>query len=175
MISTVTGELTETQRMWMGVLHAGNSALVGGLSAAKLHGLRNWDRDDVTILVPDDWSFEDIPGVTFFRTRRSAGRPVHHSLDDGSRSACVPGGAGNPALRGLRKESLEPHQGAVAAVVQQGLTRSRSARADGSGGYGPCAGRRCSGGSSSTSRAALSPWRRSTCVACVERCRSSSS
>ena len=53
-LSTTTGDLSASQRMWWGVLHAGNGAVVGGLSAAKLYGLRNWDREDVTILVHDD-------------------------------------------------------------------------------------------------------------------------
>ena len=43
--------------MWVGVLHAG-SVVVGGLTAAKVHGSRNWKREDMTVLVDDELSFE---------------------------------------------------------------------------------------------------------------------
>ena len=103
-LSTTTGELTERQRMWLGVLHAGNGAVVGGLSAAKLYGLRNWNREDVTVLVPDDWSFEDVPGVHFFRTRRPLADLRATRVRGCGNSACVSGRACRSALRGLRAQ-----------------------------------------------------------------------
>lgn len=51
-VATTTGELTREQMMWLGVLHAGPGALIGGLSAGEVHGLKNWHRDEVTVLVP---------------------------------------------------------------------------------------------------------------------------
>lgn len=120
-LSTTTGELTERQRTWLGVLHAGNGALVGGLTAAALHGLRGWPRAEVTVLVDDEWSFDDVAGIHFFRTRR-----------------CLPDfAATGPRLeRPLPVCRLEPavllfagyarHRrtahGLLAAVVQQRLT-----------------------------------------------------
>lgn len=126
-ISTTTGDLTERQRMWLGVLHAGNGAVVGGLSAAKLYGLRNWERDDVTILVSDDWSFEDLPGISFFRTRRP--------LPD-LRTTRVSGAAGLPVCQlepavlifAGYDRSVRTAQGVVAAVVQQRLTEPERLR-----------------------------------------------
>jgi hypothetical protein len=79
-ISTVTGELTWRQRMWLGVLHAGGPrgpALVGGLSALESHGLANWHRDQVSILVGDQAHLDPVAGVRFVRTRRC--RPAARS------------------------------------------------------------------------------------------------
>lgn len=70
-ISTVTGELTLTQRRWLAVLHAGERSLLGGLTAAAEHGLRRWERDEITVLVDDELAFEPVDGVRFFRSRRS--------------------------------------------------------------------------------------------------------
>ena len=41
-VSTFTGPLTREATMWLGALHAGADALVGGLSALEVHGLRSW-------------------------------------------------------------------------------------------------------------------------------------
>ncbi|MEO5651741.1 MAG: hypothetical protein ABIN79_14770 [Marmoricola sp.] len=120
-VGTTTGDLTARQLMWLGVLHAGNGALVGGLTAAGLYGLRNWERESVTILVPDDWSFDPVPGLTFFRTRRS--------LDDlraarAPRAGVLPVCHLEPAvlLFAGYDRSARTAQGVVAAVVQQELT-----------------------------------------------------
>ncbi len=70
-VSTVTGELTFDQRCWLGVLHAGPRAMLGNLTAAARHDLRNWDRPSICVLVDDELSFDPVPGVDFFRSRRS--------------------------------------------------------------------------------------------------------
>jgi len=117
-LSTTTGDLSASQRMWWGVLHAGNGAVVGGLSAAKLYGLRNWDREDVTILVHDDWSFEDVPGIHFFRTRRPlADLRATHVRGSGNLPVCRV----EPAvlLFAAYERSARTAQGVLAAVVQQ--------------------------------------------------------
>ena len=104
--------------MWLGVLHAGNGAVVGGLSAAKLYGLRNWNREDVTVLVPDDWSFEDVPGVHFFRTRRPlADLRATRVRGVGTLPVCRV----EPAvlLFAAYERSARTAQGVLAAVVQQ--------------------------------------------------------
>lgn len=69
-VSTTTGTLTMTQRIWVGVLHAGPGSAVGGLTAAWAHGLRGWDRPDVCILVDDDLPPDPVAGIDFVRTRR---------------------------------------------------------------------------------------------------------
>lgn len=69
-VSTFTGELNRVQRAWLGVLHAGPRSVLGGLTAGERHGLKGWQRDEVTVLVDDELSFEPVPGVRFFRSRR---------------------------------------------------------------------------------------------------------
>jgi hypothetical protein len=114
--STTTGPLTWDQRLWRAVLHAGPSSILGGLTAAKVHGLRNWDRDEITVLVANPLSFEPLEGVRFFRTRRA--------LADLRAPSRLPVCRVAPAV--LLFAAHEPvHRtahGAVAAVVQQRLT-----------------------------------------------------
>ncbi|TNM36555.1 hypothetical protein FHP29_20720 [Nocardioides albidus] len=69
-LSITTGELTTEQRRWLGVLHAGPRSIVGGLTAGARHGLRGWERSDVTVLVDDELAFEPVDGIRFFRSRR---------------------------------------------------------------------------------------------------------
>ncbi|MBV9831760.1 MAG: hypothetical protein JOZ82_09185, partial [Marmoricola sp.] len=63
-LTTTTGPLSWDQRLWVAVLHAGPTAMVGALTAAKLHGMRNWEREQITVLVDDELSFDPIEGVT---------------------------------------------------------------------------------------------------------------
>ena len=115
-LSTTTGPLSPEQRLWLGVLHAGPSAMVGALSAATARGLRRWERDDITILVGNTHSFEPLPGYRFFRTRR----PYGVLLGAGALPTCRL----EPAV--LMFAAHEPHVrtalGCVAASVQQRLT-----------------------------------------------------
>lgn len=69
-ISTVTGELTFDQRCWLAVLHAGPRAMLGNLTAASRQDLKNWERPEICVMVDDELSFEPVPGVDFFRSRR---------------------------------------------------------------------------------------------------------
>jgi hypothetical protein len=114
--STTTGPLSWEQRLWRAVLHAGPGSLVGGLTALKALGLRNWDRDDITVLVDNQLSFEDLDGVTFFRTRR----PIAQMRARAALPLCRPA----PAVllfAGYEVNSRTAH-GAIAACVQQRLT-----------------------------------------------------
>jgi len=114
--STTTGPLSWEQRLWLAVLHGGDTALIGGLTAAKVHGLRNWERDDITVLVDDELSFDRVEGVHFFRTRR----PLVEMRAPGDLPLCRI----EPAI--LLFAGYEPNRrtahGALAAVVQQKLT-----------------------------------------------------
>ena len=69
-VSTTTGPPTWEQRVWTAVLHAGDGAIAGGLTALEWRGLRNWHRDEITVLIDDELSFEAVAGVRFFRSRR---------------------------------------------------------------------------------------------------------
>jgi hypothetical protein len=114
--STTTGPLSRDQQLWRAVLHAGPGSVIGGLTALAVQGLRNWDRDYVTVLVGNDLSFDELAGVRFFRTRRA--------LTDMRASTALPLCRVAPAV--LLFGGYEPNRrtahGAVAAVVQQRLS-----------------------------------------------------
>lgn len=115
--STTTGPLSEEQRLWLGVLHAGPTALVGGLTAAEAHGLKGWRREAVTVLVDDELSFDPVDGIDFFRTRR----PLKVMRDP---QCVLPTCRVEPAVllfAGYERNRRTAH-GLLAAVVQQRLT-----------------------------------------------------
>ena len=118
-IGTTTGPMTREQLLWQAVLHAGPDALVGGLTAAGLQGLKNWPRDDITVLVPNALSFEPLTGVQYVRTRR----PLADLRGRGDLPVCRL----EPAV--LMFAAAEPHRrtahGAVAACLQQRLTSTK--------------------------------------------------
>lgn len=116
-VSTTTGLLSREQTMWLGVLHAGPGAIVGGLTAAELHGLKNWHRDDVTVLVPEDTAPEPVEGIRFVRTRRDL---AAMRSPGGSLPVCRV----EPAvlLFAGYQPSRRTAQGLLAATVQQQLT-----------------------------------------------------
>lgn len=119
-LSTTTGPLSTEQSLWLGALHAGPTAMIGGLSALTWHGLRNWNRDQITVLVANPMSFEPLPGYRFFRTRR----PRDLLIAPGT----LPVARVEPAA--LLFASVEPNLrtalGAVTASVQQRLTTPES-------------------------------------------------
>ncbi|KRA32421.1 MULTISPECIES: hypothetical protein [unclassified Nocardioides] len=117
-IGTTTGELSREQLMWLGVLHGGPGALVGDLTAAEVAGLRNWYRDDVTILVRADAGVgAGHQGIRFARTRRP--------LEEWRRP-----GTGLPRCRiepamlrfAAAQGSTRTAEGVLAATVQQRLS-----------------------------------------------------
>ena len=117
-ISTTTGVLTRQQVMWLGVLAGGSEAMLGDLSAAEMRGLRNWHRDDVSILVPKSTPrVEEPPGVRFVETRR----PLR--LFRGN-VAGLPTCLLEPAVLRFAayQRSTRTAEGVLAAVVQQRLT-----------------------------------------------------
>ncbi|NYJ01818.1 hypothetical protein HNR19_002516 [Nocardioides thalensis] len=117
-IGTTTGQLSRDQMMWLGVLHGGDTALVGDLTAAEVAGLRNWHRDEVTILVPHG---ADVgAGCTGIRFRW-----IRRNLEELRRSAGgLPVCRYEPAvlLFASRQRSTRTAEGILAASVQQQLT-----------------------------------------------------
>lgn len=69
-LATTTGTLTRQQLMWAGVLHAGPRSAIGGLTALEVHGLANWHRDEITVLLEKSHNLEKIQGIRFVETRR---------------------------------------------------------------------------------------------------------
>lgn len=117
-VGTTTGVLTREQVMWLGVLHAGGDAIVGDLTAAEVGGLRNWHRDDVTILVPRSSDLgPPIEGINFVETRRPLPDMRRGDLD-------LPVCRLEPAVLhfGAYQRSTRTAEGVIAAVVQQRLT-----------------------------------------------------
>ena len=113
-IATTTGELSDEQRIWHAVLHPGDGAMAGGLTAATLAGLKNWHRDEINVLVPYARGRPSpLPNVRFVRIRRTL-RAV------GSPPRCRIEPAVLLFAAGDRSERTA--QGVLAAVVQQQLT-----------------------------------------------------
>lgn len=107
--------------MWLATLHAGGEARVAGLTAAEEHGLRNWHRDQITVLVPyDNPVREHVPGVRFVRTRRALAGLT-------STASTLPMLRLEPAVLLWSAEQHDPRtaQGVIAAAVQQHLTTPR--------------------------------------------------
>ena len=116
-ISTFTGELTTEQRRWLAVLHAGPRSMLGGLTAAAVHGLTGWERSDITVYVDDELSFEPVAGIDFFRSRRP------FDLLRGERSG-TPACRLEPAVLLFAAYDATPRaaHAVLAATVQQRLT-----------------------------------------------------
>ena len=120
-ISTTTGPLSPRQRLWLAVLHAGPRSLLGGLTAAAAHGMKRWDRPDITVLVDDELAFEPVSGVRFFRSRR----PFELLRDD---SSALPLCRLEPALLLWAAYDAPPRaaHAVLASAVQQRLTSAPS-------------------------------------------------
>jgi len=114
-VCTTTGSLTRQQLMWAGVLHAGPGSAIGGLTALERRGLKNWHRDDITVLLAKSHNLQPLAGVRFVETRRPVGLNATGELPTWrTEPAALLFAAYTPSLRtGL---------GLLAAVVQQRLT-----------------------------------------------------
>ena len=117
-VATTTGELSDDQRIWHAILHAGDGAMAGGLTAATLAGLQNWHRDEITVLVPYERGRPSpLAGVRFIRNRRSlrvVGSPPRARIEP------------SVLLFAAADRSERTAQGVLAAVVQQQLTSPES-------------------------------------------------
>lgn len=117
-IATTTGPLNREQLMWLGVLHAGPRAVLGDLTAAEVAGLKNWHRDEITVLVPQKLILDGEPeGIRFVRTRRPI--DLHRAAESG-----IPRWTIESAILHFAayQQSRRTAQGVVAAAVQQQLT-----------------------------------------------------
>lgn len=115
-LATTTGVLTREQLMWAGVLHAGPRSAIGGLTALEVHGLANWHRDEITVLLEKSHNLERIDGIRFVETRR----PI--TLLTSSRA--LPTWRIEPAAllwAGYQPVTRSAY-GLLSACVQQGLT-----------------------------------------------------
>jgi hypothetical protein len=114
-VCTTTGSLTRDQLAWAGVLHAGRGSAIGGLTALERRGLKNWYRDEITVLLAKSHNLEPLPGIRFIETRRpvslnATGSPPTWRTEP----AALLFAAYNPSIRTAI--------GLLSAVVQQRLT-----------------------------------------------------
>jgi hypothetical protein len=72
-----TGELTRLQSWWVGILHAGRSACLAGLSASEAAGLIGWEREATHVLVPKGARIPRLPGVIVHESRRFGPADIH--------------------------------------------------------------------------------------------------
>jgi hypothetical protein len=117
-IATFTGDLGDTHRLWLGVLHGGEGALVAGLHAAEIGGLENWHRDEIEVLVPAAIRVPSpLDGYRFVRTTRDL---ATLRLADLALPCCLPIAA--VLLWAAGQDNLRTVRGVLAAVVQQRRT-----------------------------------------------------
>jgi len=114
-VCTTTGVLTREQHMWAGVLHAGPSSAIGGLTALERRGLKNWHREEITVLLPKSRNVSPVQGIRFVETRRPVGLYA---------TGALPVWRTEPAalLFAGYTRSARTAGGLLAAVVQQRLT-----------------------------------------------------
>jgi hypothetical protein len=65
-----TGEMSQVQRQWIGVLHAGKGAVLSHLTAARRAGLRWVGDDQIHVLTPKGDLVAPLDGYFFHQTRR---------------------------------------------------------------------------------------------------------
>ena len=117
-IGTHNGPLTRDTLLWIGVLHGGPHAVLGDLTAAALLGLRNWHREEITVLVPRGTDTgSGHPGIRFRSIRRPVGDLRVHLRG-------LPVCRIEPAilLFASRQDSRRTAGGVLSAAVQQRLT-----------------------------------------------------
>ena len=84
-VALQTGPLTPRQRLWLGVLHAGQGAVLSHLTACLEAGLRWTAATSVDVLTSKGDLVAPLPGFTFHQTRR----PYAYWVDpDARRPGC---------------------------------------------------------------------------------------
>ena len=67
----LTGEQPTRDQLWRAaLLHSGPRSRLAGLAALELEGLKDWERDDVHVLVPAGTHVAPLPGLKVHRTHR---------------------------------------------------------------------------------------------------------
>jgi very-short-patch-repair endonuclease len=73
-----SGPLTETQRLWASILAAGDGAVLGGLTAARLDGLAGFEDHRIYLVIPASRQVRKaLPGVVVHRSWLLEARDVH--------------------------------------------------------------------------------------------------
>jgi hypothetical protein len=117
-VSLHTGALSQTQLLWLGILHAGSGAALTHATATEQAGLR-WHRDDdlVHVMTPKGDLVPAVDGFLFHQTRR----PFQRWLDPEAAPPRIrPEYAA--CLQAERQRGPRAAIGLLAAVVQQGVS-----------------------------------------------------
>lgn len=122
-VTTTGGAPTRDQLIWAGVLHGGQHAVIGGMTALEVHGIRNWTRPEITVVIPKSRGTERLKGVTYVETRRDFSG-AHSPLRN------LPVLKVEPAalLFAAYERNRRTAEGLLAAVVQQKLATPQSLR-----------------------------------------------
>ncbi|MFT4010806.1 MAG: hypothetical protein QM655_12285 [Nocardioidaceae bacterium] len=119
-VVTHTGPLLRIQQIWAGVLTAGDDAMLCGLSALELAGLKGWGRERDTILVGKSRRVPELPGIVFVESRRDLARWRRKS-----RGLPLLDPAAAAILWSAYESSERSALGLLAAVIQQRVTGAR--------------------------------------------------
>lgn len=110
------GPLTYDQRLWVGVLHAGPTAVLSHATTLEINGLEQWEPPLIDVLSTKSNTVERLDGYCFHETRRDyvpwihpTRRPRQLRIEE----ACL--------LAAERRRSLRASIGLIAACVQQRL------------------------------------------------------
>lgn len=122
-LATFTGDLNRLQHLWAGVLHGGERAAIGGITALQCLGIRGWARDEVTVLIPKSRSTAPLDGIRYVETRRDLSDALVHRLD-------LPLLKAEPAalLWSGYERNRRTAEGLLSALVQQQLATPDSLR-----------------------------------------------
>lgn len=112
-----TGRLDEEESLWLGVLHAGDGAVLSHLTAARRAGLRWIGDDTVHVLTPRGDAVMGLPGYKFHQTRR----PYQRWLKQVSGPPRLPIEYG-ALLAAERDRNVRRALALIIACVQQQLT-----------------------------------------------------
>jgi hypothetical protein len=117
-VALQNADLTYSQRLWLGVLHAGPGSALTHLTAVRRAGLK-WSSDDtIDVLTPKGDMVEPLDGFFFHQTRRPYARWLR-PVPSGPPRLPVEHAA---LLTAERDRRLRRAIGLLAACVQQGLT-----------------------------------------------------
>ena len=119
MVALQNAPLSYDQRLWLGVLHAGDGAVLTHLTSCRRAGLK-WkgDEDTIHVLTTKGDLVEPIEGFFFHQTRRPYGRWLR-PVASGPPRLPIEHGA---LLTAERDRYVRRAVGLLAACVQQRLT-----------------------------------------------------
>jgi hypothetical protein len=118
-VVTHNGPLTRLQQMWAAVLAHGDDAMLGGLTALEVQGLRNWHDPRIHVLIRRASTRSRLPGVPVVLHETRVDPGVGRTGKQAPRRAAPERAAVDAASWHLRQRASAA---LLASVVQQRLT-----------------------------------------------------